>query len=219
MLRAISGGPVYVSDRVGETNASALLPLILSDGRVLRADKPGVPTEDVLLVNPAETAVPLKIQSRTGDCGLLAAFHIHADAAPLEGELRLADITGLEDEAYAVYEHFGRTATTLTEEEPHRFTVERGKPRMFTAAPYRNGFAGFGLVDKYVSAAAVTWQNVQPDRAVILLPEGGTYGFASQTAPVSARVNGLQVEIRAEEGFYSIACGTGTGLLVEILFQ
>ncbi|MBP3961698.1 Sip1-related alpha-galactosidase [Paenibacillus lignilyticus] len=221
VLRAISGGPVYVSDKVGETDAEVLRPLILSDGRILRADKPGVPTEDVLLVNPVETAVPLKIMSRSGDSGLLACFHIHADAAPIDGEFRLTDIAGMEAaDEYAVYSHFGRSASLLGETvAAYGFTVERGKPQLFTAAPYRNGFASFGLIDKYVSAATVKWMLAQPDRATVLLHEGGVYGFASKTAPVSATVNGQAVEVRSEQGFYSIASDSSTTeVLIEIRF-
>ena len=44
VLRAISGGPIYVSDKLGESQADMLRPLTLSDGRILRTDRPAVPT-------------------------------------------------------------------------------------------------------------------------------------------------------------------------------
>lgn len=44
ILRAISGGPVYVSDTYDRSRAEILKPLCLEDGRILRCDKPAVPT-------------------------------------------------------------------------------------------------------------------------------------------------------------------------------
>ena len=39
LMRAISGGPIYVSDKIGRSNGEILKPLALSDGRILRCDK------------------------------------------------------------------------------------------------------------------------------------------------------------------------------------
>ncbi|CAN0546774.1 unnamed protein product, partial [Ectocarpus sp. 12 AP-2014] len=44
--RAISGGPVYVSDRPGQHNADILRKLVLEDGSVLRASTNALPTLD-----------------------------------------------------------------------------------------------------------------------------------------------------------------------------
>ncbi|CAN0571990.1 unnamed protein product, partial [Ectocarpus sp. 12 AP-2014] len=47
--RAISGGPVYVSDRPGQHNADILRKLVLEDGSVLRASTNALPTLDCLM--------------------------------------------------------------------------------------------------------------------------------------------------------------------------
>ena len=61
VLRALSGGPVYISDPVGRTCPEVILPLALRDGKILRLDHPGLPAEDCLLRNPHTDGVPLKI--------------------------------------------------------------------------------------------------------------------------------------------------------------
>lgn len=48
MLRAVSGGPVYISDKVGRTVPEVIRPLVDNDGKVLRCDRPGMPTVDCL---------------------------------------------------------------------------------------------------------------------------------------------------------------------------
>ncbi|CAN0114655.1 unnamed protein product [Ectocarpus sp. 12 AP-2014] len=52
--RAISGGPVYVSDRPGQHNADILRKLVLEDGSVLRASTNALPTQDCLMRDPQE---------------------------------------------------------------------------------------------------------------------------------------------------------------------
>ncbi len=50
--RAISGGPVYVSDAPGRHDFDLLRKLVCSDGTVLRCDGPAVPTLDSLCIDP-----------------------------------------------------------------------------------------------------------------------------------------------------------------------
>jgi hypothetical protein len=51
ILRAISGGPVYVSDKLGRSKKELLSPLVLSDGKVLMCDRPAMPAADCLTVD------------------------------------------------------------------------------------------------------------------------------------------------------------------------
>ncbi|CAI9779689.1 unnamed protein product [Fraxinus pennsylvanica] len=57
--RAISGGPVYVSDAPGKHNFDLLKKLVLPDGSILRAQLPGRPTKDCLFSDPARDGVSL----------------------------------------------------------------------------------------------------------------------------------------------------------------
>ena len=50
--RALSGGPVYVSDAPGAHDFELLQRVVLSDGRVLRAQLPARPTRDCLFSSP-----------------------------------------------------------------------------------------------------------------------------------------------------------------------
>lgn len=75
--RAISGGPLYVSDAPGKHNGELLSRLVLPDGTQLRCTGAGRPTRDVLFTDPnvdGETA--LKIWNRNAVGGVLAAFNV-----------------------------------------------------------------------------------------------------------------------------------------------
>ena len=51
--RAISGGPIYVSDSVGEHNFELLKSLALPDGSILRCQYYALPTRDCLFEDPS----------------------------------------------------------------------------------------------------------------------------------------------------------------------
>ncbi|VFQ97481.1 unnamed protein product [Cuscuta campestris] len=55
--RALSGGPVYVSDAPGRHDFDLLKKLVLPDGSVLRARLPGRPTKDCLFSDPTRDGI------------------------------------------------------------------------------------------------------------------------------------------------------------------
>jgi len=54
ILRAVSGGPVYFSDRIGDTDLAAVLPLVYRDGRILRMDRAAKPSPDCIFHDPSK---------------------------------------------------------------------------------------------------------------------------------------------------------------------
>lgn len=50
--RAISGGPIYVSDKVGEHDFKLLKSFVLPDGSLLRCEHYALPTKDCLFEDP-----------------------------------------------------------------------------------------------------------------------------------------------------------------------
>ncbi|KAJ6366460.1 hypothetical protein OIU77_002947 [Salix suchowensis] len=74
--RAISGGPIYVSDAVGEHNFPLLKKLVLSDGSILRCDYHALPTRDCLFENPLHDGkTMLKIWNINKFTGVIGAFN------------------------------------------------------------------------------------------------------------------------------------------------
>ncbi|KAK3128499.1 hypothetical protein QOZ80_6BG0462650 [Eleusine coracana subsp. coracana] len=79
--RAISGGPVYVSDAPGKHNFELLKKIVLPDGSVLRARLPGRPTKDCLFTDPARDGVSLlKIWNMNKFTGVLGVYNCQGAA-------------------------------------------------------------------------------------------------------------------------------------------
>ncbi|RDX62786.1 Galactinol--sucrose galactosyltransferase, partial [Mucuna pruriens] len=74
--RAISGGPIYVSDSVGNHNFKLLKKLVLPDGSILRCQHYALPTRDCLFVDPLHDGkTMLKIWNLNKCSGVLGLFN------------------------------------------------------------------------------------------------------------------------------------------------
>ncbi|HIE52384.1 MAG TPA: hypothetical protein EYP85_11545 [Armatimonadetes bacterium] len=175
VLRALSGGPVYFSDEVGRTRPEVLWPLILSDGRLLRCDQPGLPTRDCLFADPQHHPIALKVWNRVGTAGLVAAFHATESEEPVSAAVRPADVEGLEGETFAVREHFSGETRLLARDEAWEWELEQFGVRLFVVVPVEKGFAALGLTEKYVAPRTVTAVRRWGETIEVDLAEGGTF--------------------------------------------
>ncbi|XP_030510037.1 probable galactinol--sucrose galactosyltransferase 6 [Cannabis sativa] len=79
--RALSGGPIYVSDAPGKHNFELLRKLVLPDGSILRPLLPGRPTRDCLFSDPArDGASLLKIWNMNKYTGVLGVYNCQGAA-------------------------------------------------------------------------------------------------------------------------------------------
>ncbi|GLJ37755.1 hypothetical protein SUGI_0767270 [Cryptomeria japonica] len=74
--RAISGGPIYVSDKVGDHDFSLLRKLVVPDGSILRCRHYALPTRDCLFQDPLHNGqTMLKIWNLNKYSGVVGAFN------------------------------------------------------------------------------------------------------------------------------------------------
>lgn len=74
--RAISGGPIYISDSVGQHNFELLKTLVLPDGSLLRCQHYALPTRDCLFEDPLHNGkTMLKIWNLNKYTGVVGAFN------------------------------------------------------------------------------------------------------------------------------------------------
>lgn len=194
--RAISGGPVYVSDKPGEHDFAVLRKLVLSDGTIPRAREIGRPTRDCLFRDVAREDALLKIFNRNAGSGIVGAFNAryHAEAAeraPVQGQVCPADVEGLEGDDFAVYAHAAGTLARCRREETLDVTLEELAFELFTIVPVDRGVAPVGLADKYNSGGAVVRQGWNlPGDYEVELRDGGAFLAWCAREPREVRVDG-----------------------------
>lgn len=156
ILRAISGGPVYVSDKLERSNREVLMPLVLDDGRILRCDRPAMPTADCLTVNPATSGKIFKLQNRCDSSGVIAVFNLDEGNDAVIGSISPCDINEIEGEEFAVYEHFSGELHILKEHDKLEIRLNNiDEYKLYIVVPIKDGFAAIGRTDKFISPKTI----------------------------------------------------------------
>ena len=174
ILRAVSGGPIYVSDKVGRSRRELLEPLALSDGKILRCDRCAVPTNDCATTDPRINGCIFKIQNIASGSGIIAAFNLDSEEKTVKGSISPSDVYDIVGDEFAVYEHFSRELKIMKHSEKFDLSLT-GKDdfRLYVIVPIEDGFAPIGLIDKFISPKtikSVIGENVE-------LEDDGTYAY------------------------------------------
>lgn len=195
--RAVSGGPVYFTDEAGKERPEILKRLALSDGRLLMPDEPAQVTRDLLLSDPSIEDAALKVFARVTrpglTAGVIAAFHVNKTERRVVGTLRMEDpeVTAFLSGPVAVYHRGdGRVSRLDAHNASEPFELDEGASDLFTLAPAENGLAVFGLLDKYLSPAAVVSVTRDARGAVVRLGEAGDFGAWAWRAPARVEIDG-----------------------------
>ena len=174
VARAISGGPIYVSDQLDRSHASVLAPLALSDGRILRCDRPAMPAKDCVCEDPTKSGKPIKLQNVCNNSGIIALFNLDAENCTVVGEISPSEIPELCGEEFAVYSYFDKTVKILKRNEIMSVSLaDQDSIGLYHLVPYVDRFAAIGRTDKFISPATVEDVNGRE----IILKEKGPFAY------------------------------------------
>ncbi|MDX2190077.1 MAG: Sip1-related alpha-galactosidase [Bacteroidota bacterium] len=172
VARAISGGPIYITDNPGNTNYDLLKQLILNDGSILRADQPALPTKDCLF--SLGTNTPLKVFTLSNGAGMLAAFGITEDSIS-EGNFKASDIQGLDGRKFIVYDYFKGTFAKVQKDESIPITLNKLGVKLYIVKPIVEKFASIGLKNKFNAPKTIKKEMLANKMALIELQQSGTF--------------------------------------------
>jgi len=206
ILRAVSGGPVYLSDKLGETRGLVVWPLIFSNGRVIRCDRPGCPTEDCLIEDPRESGKPFKIWNTSGEAGIIAAFNVNGTGSPVSGKVSAADVPGFDAERYVIYEYFSGFAKKMDTTTEIKFRLKPDDVALFILTPIRSDFTPIGLINKYICPGTIKCSIDGASSHIVILEDKGIFGFYSDRKPENVYVNGKESSCVYRNDLYLIDC-------------
>nr|WP_319554444.1 Sip1-related alpha-galactosidase [uncultured Vibrio sp.] len=149
VLRAVSSGPVYVSDDVGKTDSTYLRPLCHADGKIIRCEGKAKPGIECLLDDPSTTATPLVVENTLNGQKVKAIFNIYSseevvncEIAVNRGSIMFDSLTG-----------------KLYKEGSHHLESQWLKPSLLTEYELESGVAVIGFSNKYLPSGTVTKQS------------------------------------------------------------
>ncbi|GEM_PF-408217 len=210
VARALSGGPVYVSDKPGHHDAALLAKLVLPSGEVLRPADPALPTRDCLFVNPTTDPVLYKIFNRNLRSGVIGIFHCQqgageASSTNLQAVFSPQDVEGLEGERLAVYCHHTTELLEMVLEEQREISLAPRQAEVVTVVPIENGFAPIGLPDMFNSAGVVTSKEFDIHGVcVVHLRWGGRFLAWSDRRPSCVLLDGHRIHFTFDEQFHGL---------------
>ena len=213
ILRAISGGPVYISDACGKTDPSLLERFLDRDGRLLMCDDVGRPTRDCLAEDFLGKGGILKIFNHCGDNILVACFTMEADRErSVEGVIDLRDIAGVDGE-YLIYNSDTNEIASLDKAAPYRFTMRTHDALMLQLIPKKT-ISVIGFADKWLPAAGVQRTDLPDGSLLLSVSCAGNLQLVSDEdliisglsgKPVQYTRNGSRYEVMAEEGLLQVS--------------
>ncbi|GMY27934.1 stachyose synthase-like [Fagus crenata] len=203
--RAICGGPVYVSDKVGRHNFDLLRKLVLPDGTILKCQHYALPARDCLFENPLfDGKTLLKLWNLNKYAGVVGVFNcqgagwyleehkckaypqfyksISGLVSPDDVEWEQKDLTAQfrNTEQFAIYLHKADNLQLVRSKEQISLTVQPTSFEILTVSPVhklneRAKFAPIGLENMFNSGGSIEFLE---------------YGFKVDISTVKIKVKG-----------------------------
>lgn len=200
--RALSGGPVYVSDPPGQHDPTLLRALLDDRGHLLMPDRTALPTVDSLFRDACGGEALLFLTNSTGGGHLLVgAFNCTTrpeqavrTPRPLGGFVCPADVPEYAGGPVIAWLHRADTTHVLRNGDmPVRLTLAPLEWEIVTFAPLLAGkLAALGLSGKLLGAAAINAQaSLGNDAAIFHFDSGGTAEFYAARPPRQVDIDGL----------------------------
>ena len=224
-LRAVSGSPLYFSDRIGETDPERIIPLIYLDGEVLMMDKSAKPTADCIFRNPQEEGILKLMNTATNGTGQkiggIAAFNM-TKSEQTDG-FSPVDIDGLpEAEEYWVYDYFQKQVSILKKDEAYAVTLGVGEYGWYMMFPKEDKCLLAGLSKKFVGYLATEDVKEMGSAVRYILKEKGSINLIAESMPAKVLVEGMDVTdkvVKVADNLYELEMDAAPGKCVVEIFE
>lgn len=220
VLRAVSGGPVYTSDRAGRTDPAYIWPLIRRDGTIIRCEDNGVPTSDCLFEDPIKKRGSFKLFNRYKDGYVIAAFNIGEMQERCGASLRISDIPGLKGQDWYVCGYKNRALFCLTEKAEYAFTLDPNDAGIFLLLPAKD-VCPVGILEKFIPSGCITVMYERADRLALRVSDAGTFGMFTRVSPREIRIDGQAAAWKEQEAagvrFVTVSCPED--IFLEVVYE
>lgn len=184
IARAISGGPVYISDEPSKIVPEVLVPFAYEDGKLLRTAAPATLLPESFFIHPFRDDHVFRVIAPMEDgVAAIALFNFSESGKKLSSGFTDKDYTHAGEllsggavwkapaEGLLVYDREAKSVVELGE----GFSTEVSEfgAKLFFLYPKAKGWVVIGRGDKYLPGAAVKIQSVSDDEITFTLEESG----------------------------------------------
>lgn len=168
--KAISGGPIYLSDHPLDFHRERIAPLCFRDGRILRPLAPAVPLPDSIFVDTYDEAAALRvIAPLPHHCAAIAVYNLTAPGQPVRASIDARDYAFagamLQDadqawrvpaEGLVAFDVKTGKSAKLAPGQPIALSLPAFGDEFFVLCPIVDGVAVIGRPDKYLPPGGIT---------------------------------------------------------------
>lgn len=173
--KAISGGPIYLSDNPNALDKETIMPLCFDDGLLIRALAPAVPIKSSLFLNPYEDEKPyIAIAPLKNHSVALAAYNLTEPEVTVKGVITAnmyGEATCMLDEQWdnpseglLLLDVKNKSVKHLVHSE--EFVIDGFDDAFYILIPIKYGWGLVGRLDKYLSSATVDILSIDADRLI-----------------------------------------------------
>ncbi len=199
MARAISGGPIYVSDHPNKQDFDLLARLCTKDGKALLCDAPALPARDSLFTDCWNEPSVLKIDNKCGTAAVIGLFHCSRQTDDvLRAHYSPADVSGQAEE-YLCWQYGTKTLVRCHAQETFSVELEPATAALIWVQTLDRPIISFGLTDKYNAPASV--QVIEQTQTSLCgeALDSGTYLAWTSSSPCSVTVNGQPTDFSYDQ--------------------
>lgn len=180
IARAISGGPIYITDNPEKSDLNILNKIIYRDGTIIRSDVPALPTQDCIF-NVMDDQKPLKAFSKSNGVYLVAAFNT-SQKGSVKGDITLSDIPDLKKSTFILFDYKNQKFEILNASSKYSFELEKLKSNLFYLFE-KQDFVALGLLEKYNAPKTILNQVIEKNKVKLSFYEGGNFVAYSTKTP------------------------------------
>jgi hypothetical protein len=194
--KAMSGGPVYLSDNPADFNHANIIPLCYADGELLRPLAPAAPIKDCLFLNPLEGDPYVVIAPLTGGAAALVVYNLTEPVTPVRGVIRESYYTdagsmlqigdtvwSIPSEGLVIYDWQKQRALKLMK-QGYDFKLDGYRNHLYLLTPVQQGWSAIGRTDKYLAPAAVEVLDASSLELLVRLKENGPFAVWNEQAAI-----------------------------------
>lgn len=181
IFRAISGGPIYFTDRYDkDSNVELLRKLSFKDGRIPRPSEPALPTSDIIFEDVYNSKVPLKARTFIevngfGKVGILVVANINKNGEVEDFSVSPSDIFDDKQNDYLVYDWREGKFSICKLSERIKGKLNELDWKLYIISPIKEDIGIVGLTDVFISPRGISKIEKFNDGFLINLEDEGTY--------------------------------------------
>lgn len=189
LSKAMSGGPVYLSDKPDNIQSENITPLCYNDGRIVRPLAPGTVMQRSAFTCPLIERIPYMVSAPlANNAAAIVAYNLCVDTVTVSGKIDATDYayTGtliqpyngkwtVPTEGLYCYDYEAQSGHIL--KEVHEFEINGFGNKLYYLLPIQKGWVVIGRTDKFLAPATIQEIVYSNEAIELTLEEIGDFDF------------------------------------------